>query len=124
MNRSERAKETPGHGMKGSRESCQASSPTAITRPGSRTARQPPVAGLLFQGVQELAAGMLAGPAGPGADPAVLMVLGMPLALIPAALADGHAGFQQRPGDAGLVVRLAAYHPNGGGAGLGAVQAH
>ncbi len=50
--------------------------------------------GLLFQGVQELAAGLLAAPAGLGADPAVLMVLGMPLALIAAALADGHAGLQ------------------------------
>jgi hypothetical protein len=57
-----------------------------------------------LQGVQELAAGLLA-------DPAVLMVAGVPLALVAAALADGHAGLQQRPGDVGVVGRLAACHP-------------
>ena len=59
--------------------------------------------GLLFQGVQELPAGLLAAPAGLGADLAVRHV-GMPLALVTAALADRHAGLQQRLGDIGVVA--------------------
>ena len=51
---------------------------------------------VLFQGVQELAAGLLAAPAGLLADPAVLVVPGMALALVAAAGADGHAGPQDR----------------------------
>jgi hypothetical protein len=43
------------------------------------------IAGLLFQRVQEF-------PAGPGADPAMLVHPGMLLALVAAALADRHAG--------------------------------
>jgi hypothetical protein len=78
--------------------------------------------GLLFPGIQELPAGLLAAPAGLGADPAVRHA-GMPLALIAAALADGHAGLQQRPGEAGAVHRLACYDPHGGGADIDAVQA-
>jgi hypothetical protein len=81
-----------------------------------------PMVGLLFRGVQEIAAGLLAAPAGLGADPAVRHV-GVPLALIAAAPADGHAGLQQRPGDSGVVVRQAADDPRGGGADIGAVQA-
>jgi hypothetical protein len=46
------------------------------------------MAGRLFRDVQELAAGLLA-------HPAVLMVVGMPLALVAVALAAGHAGLQQ-----------------------------
>jgi hypothetical protein len=42
------------------------------------------MAGLLSDGVQELPAGLLAAPAGLGADPAVLVHPGMPLALIAA----------------------------------------
>src|SRR5690349_13977945 len=53
-------------------------------------------AGLLFHGVQEFPAGTLAAPAGLGADPAVRVHPGVPLAFIAAALADGHAGIQQR----------------------------
>jgi hypothetical protein len=49
------------------------------------------MAGLLFHGVQELPAGLLATPAGLGADPAVLVHPGMPFALIAAAPADGNA---------------------------------
>src|SRR5258708_30021321 len=71
-------------------------------------------AGLLFQGGQELPAGLLAAPAGLLADPAVLVHLGVPLALVAAALADGHAGLQQPPGDARVVGRLAACHPDRG----------
>jgi hypothetical protein len=81
-----------------------------------------PMVGLLFRGVQEIAAGLLAAPAGLGADPAVRHV-GVAHALIAAAPADGHAGLQQRPGDSGVVVRQAADDPRGGGADIGAVQA-
>src|SRR6516165_862369 len=51
------------------------------------------------------------------------MVARMPSAFVAAAGADGHASLQQRPGDAGLVGGLAAYHPEGGGAHIGAVPA-
>jgi hypothetical protein len=81
-----------------------------------------PVARLLFRRVQEIAAGLLAAPAGFGAHPAVRHV-GVSFALIAAALADGHAGLQQRPGDVGVVVGLAADDPRGGGADIDAVQA-
>src|SRR6266567_5960255 len=56
-------------------------------------------AGLLFDGVEESPAGLLTAPARLFADPAVLMMLGVPLALVAAALADSHAGRRQRPGD-------------------------
>src|SRR5512132_513110 len=72
-------------------------------------------AGRLLQGRQELPAGSLAAPAGLGADAAVLVHMGMPLALVAAALAAGHAGLQQGPGDAGVVGRRAADDTDGGG---------
>ena len=50
----------------------------------------------LFHGVQELPADLLAATAGLSADPAVLVHLGMPLALVTAALACGRARFKQR----------------------------
>ncbi len=78
---------------------------------------------LLFHGGQELPAGLLAAPAGLGAHPAVLVQPGMALALVAAALAGGHAGLQQRPGDACVGLGLAAGDPDGGGAHVGAVQA-
>src|SRR5580704_5165506 len=77
----------------------------------------------LFDGGQEVPAGLLTASAGLGADPAVLMVLGMPLALIAAALADRCAGLQQRLGDVGVVLHPAGGNPDGGGADIGAVQA-
>ena len=77
----------------------------------------------LFDGGQEFPAGLLTAPAGLLTDPAVLVMLGMPPALVAAALAGGHAGFQQWPGDAGVVVRLAADYPGGGGADIDAIQA-
>jgi hypothetical protein len=46
------------------------------------------MAGLLFRDVQELASGLLA-------HPAVLKVVGVPLALVAVALAAGHAGLHQ-----------------------------
>src|SRR5437660_7226913 len=90
----------------------------AYARPGLH-----PDTGLLLQGTQQLPAGLLAAPASLGADPAVRVVRGMPLALVAAALADGHAGLQQRPGDAGVVLRQTADDADGGGADIGAVQA-
>jgi hypothetical protein len=81
------------------------------------------LASLLLQGAEEFPAGLLAAPAGVGADPAVRMVLGVPLALVAAALADGHAGLQQRLGHIGVVRRRAADDPGDGGADIGAVQA-
>src|SRR5689334_8747220 len=77
----------------------------------------------LLQGGQELPAGLLAAPAGLLADPAVRVHPGVPLALVAAALAAGHAGLEQGPGDAGVVDRGAAYDPDGGGADVGALQA-
>src|SRR5215471_19360251 len=81
------------------------------------------VASPLFQGAQELPAGLLAAAAGLGTDPAVGVVLGVPLALVTAALADGYARLQQRPGHGGVGICLTAYHPEGGGTDIGAIQA-
>src|SRR5579859_4283622 len=77
----------------------------------------------LIHAVQELPAGSLAAPAGLLAHPAVRVHLGMPLALVAAALADSHAGLQQRPGDLGVIARRSADDRAGGGADIGAVQA-
>src|SRR4029450_3223715 len=89
--------------------------------------REPPApagtAGRLVDGGQKLPAGVLAAPAGLGAYPAVLVQVGMPLALVAGALAGGRAGVQQRPGDVGVILGLGAYEPDGGGADVGAVQA-
>jgi hypothetical protein len=83
----------------------------------------PGVAGLSFQGAQQLPAGLLAASACLGTDPAMLVHLGMPLAFVAAALADGHAGLQQRPAGVGVVLRLTADDRGGGRADVGAVQA-
>src|SRR5262249_59416817 len=94
-----------------------ASGNPALPRPSTDGKKQPagnpilPAGGGLFQGVQELPAGLLAAPAGLLADPAVLLMRGMPFALVAAALTAGHAGFQLRPGNAGVIARLAADHP-------------
>src|ERR1700721_186498 len=64
----------------------------AVIRESVRTVGAPTparTAGVLFQGVQELAAGLLAASTGLFADPAVLVVPGMPLALVATARADG-----------------------------------
>jgi len=66
---------------------------------------------------------LLAAAAGLLADPAVLVMGGVACAFVAAALADGHARFQQWPGDGGVGVGLAADHAEGGGADIGAVQA-
>ncbi len=49
--------------------------------------------------------------------------LGMLLAFIAAAFADSNTGVQQRAGDAGLVVSLAAEDVPGGSTNIGAVLA-
>lgn len=59
-------------------------------------------AGLLFQDVQQLPAGLLTAPAGLLTEPAMLVTLGMPLTLVAAALTDGHASLQQQPGETGV----------------------
>ena len=79
--------------------------------------------GLLLQRPQKLPAGLLTPSAGLLANAAVLMVVGMPRAFVAAALADGHASLQQRPGDAGVAGRLASHDPESGGAHIGAVPA-
>src|SRR5438876_11173639 len=81
------------------------------------------MAGLLFHDGQKLPAGLLAASAGLGAHPAVLVLMGMALALVATALADGHAGLQQRLGDVGIVLGLAGDDADGGDADVGAVQA-
>ena len=75
-------------------------------------------AGLLFQGVQQLPAGLLTAPAGLLTEPAMLVTLGMPLTLVAAALTDGHASLQQQPGETGVEFPLAARQPDGGGADI------
>src|SRR6266852_1117805 len=89
------------------------SEPPAVTN-----GRRPPERPVLLHGVQQLPAGLLAAPTGLLADPAVLVHRGMPPALVAAALADGHAGFQQRPGHAGVALRRAAHDRDGGGANI------
>src|SRR6266498_234054 len=103
------------------RSSKAARGPTAGGRPPSSDGRASS-APAQHRG-QELSARLLAAPAGLGAHPAVFVPLGMVLALVAAALAGGRAGLQQRPGDACVVLGLAAGDPDGGGADVGAVQA-
>src|SRR5215469_7315094 len=97
--------------------------PTTSARPSSPPNGRDRGRPRLFQGPEELPAGLLTAAAGLLANPAVRVHLGMPLALVAAALADGHAGLQQGPGDVGVVGRRAAHDPDGGGADIGAVQA-
>ncbi len=59
----------------------------------------------------------------PRRRPAVGVVGRVPLALIAAAFADGHAGFRQRPRDLGGVFGQAAEDLTGGDADVGAVEA-
>src|SRR5712692_6834851 len=76
-----------------------------------------------FHGGQELTAGPLAAPAGLSAYSAVIVHSGMPLALVAAALAGGHAGLQERLGDVGVVLGLAADDSDSSAADVGALQA-
>ena len=76
-----------------------------------------------FHGGQELTAGPLAASAGLGAHSAVLVHPGMVLALVAAALAGGHAGLQERLGNVGVVLSLAADDSDSSAADVGALQA-
>src|SRR5215472_9266569 len=78
--------------------------------------------GLLAHGVQERPRGVLAAPARLCADPAVLAHLRVPLALLATAFANGHAGLEQGPRDAGVTLGLATCDPDGCAANVGAVQ--
>lgn len=60
--------------------------------------------------------------AGFGADTAVLVVMGVPLALISAGTADGGAGLDGRAEDAKIGLRLTRHHAAGGVAKIGAVK--
>src|SRR5690349_17333724 len=72
---------------------------------------------------QELAAGLLASPARGLAQPAVIVRLGMALAFVAAARADGNTGLEQRPHDIGVVLGRPAEDRSSGGTDVGAVQA-
>src|SRR6266446_1305635 len=72
---------------------------------------------------QQLSARRLASPACLGADPAVLVVARMALALVTAALADGDTRFEQRPHDVGIVLGRPAEHAGCRSAHVRAVQA-
>ena len=92
--------------------------------PGKRTGLQSPSRcpnPLLHRGEQP-AARPLAAAAGFGADPAVLVVMGVPLALIPAGTAGCGAGLDGRAEDAKIGLRLARHHAAGGVAQIGAVK--
>src|SRR5262249_54642639 len=78
--------------------------------------------GLLEHGVQERPRGLLAAPARLCADPAVLVQLRVPLALLAAALANGRAGLEQGPREAGVRLGLATRDPDRCAADVGAVQ--
>src|SRR4051794_4117797 len=71
---------------------------------------------------EEIGAGLLAPAAGLGAQPAVLVMLGMPFALLGAYSAGLHAGLDEGPLHGYLDVRLARQHCPGGYADVGAVQ--
>src|ERR1700730_11622053 len=76
-----------------------------------------------FHGGEELTAGALAAPGGLGAHAAMLVHPCMLLGLVAAALAGGHASLQERPGDVGVALRLAADDPDSSAADVGALQA-
>jgi len=91
--------------------------------PGLHVSATPAMPAMLFQGIQELPAGLLAASARLRADPAMRVHLRVPLALVAAALADRHACLKQRLGDVGGVVCRTASDLGGDGADVGAVQA-
>src|SRR5712692_11013483 len=74
-------------------------------------------------GGEELTAGPLAAPAGLGAHSAVLVHPGLLLALAAAALAGGHAALQERRGDVGVVLGLAADDSDSSAADVDTLQA-
>ena len=73
-------------------------------------------------GAEHLLAGLLAVSAGLGADLAVLVHLGVAVALIAAALARLGADLQHRLGQIGVVARVPRQHPARHVADVGAVE--
>ena len=71
----------------------------------------------------QVAAGLLAAAAVLGANAAVIVMGGMPLALITTGSAGGRAGFDHCPEDAEIRRGLTYRDPGGSVAGVGAVEA-
>ena len=82
----------------------------------------PPSLSLSRHGGEDVVACLLAAAAGLGADTAVLVVGGMPLALITAQMARLRAGLKGGPRHLGLEGRLAGEYLPGGVAHVGAVE--
>ena len=72
---------------------------------------------------EQVAAGLLAAPAHLGADPAVLVHVRVPLALVAAGLASGGARLEHCTCDVRVVGGVPREHPPGGPAHVGAVEA-
>ena len=71
---------------------------------------------------QQVVTGLLAAPTDPGADPAVLVVLGVTVALLGADAAGRRAGLHRRAKHADVALGLARRDAAGGVAQLGAVE--
>ncbi len=76
----------------------------------------------LLHRCEQLIARLFAAAAGFGADTAVLVVMGVPLALISTCTAGCGAGLDGRADDAEIGLRLARHHAAGGVAEIGAVK--
>jgi hypothetical protein len=76
----------------------------------------------LLHGCEQFVARLLAAPAGCGADATVLVVMGVPLALISTGAARCGAGLDGGADDAKIGLRLACQHAAGGVAQIGAVK--
>src|SRR3954451_17726192 len=75
------------------------------------------------EGAEQIAASLLAAAADLGADPAVLVHVGVPLALVAARLARGGARLEDHAGDVRVVTGVPRQHPSGRLAHVGAVEA-
>jgi len=82
----------------------------------------PVAANALLHRCEQVGTRLLTAAAGCGADTAVLVVMGVPLALIPAGTAGCGAGLDGRAEDAKIGLRLARHHAAGGVAQIGAVK--
>src|SRR5256885_14804468 len=99
-----------------------------IRRPGWMASAGPPVSFRRFtsasaEGGDQLLACLLATSARLRADPAVLVHLGVPLALVSAGPAGGHAGLEHSAGKVGVVAGMPGQHPARGVADVSAIQA-
>jgi hypothetical protein len=75
------------------------------------------------KGGDQILASLLTTSAGLCADPAVLVHLGVPFALVTAGSAGGHAGLERGAGEVGVVAGVPRQHPTRGVTDVGAVQA-